>query len=114
MKTQLRLLLVLGLFFCLQLYPTWLRGATVSWVGQSGDWNTVTNWSGGALPGTNDDVVISPGPAITVTHSSGTHTVKTIQSQQVITLSGGSLTVSNTVQVNNAFILSGGALHLSL
>jgi len=35
----------------------------------SGDWNNVTNWSSGALPGPNDDVVIDRPGAITVTHS---------------------------------------------
>ena len=93
------------------LMTAWAAGAaTVSWVGGSGDWNTVTNWNTGALPGTNDDVVIGAGASITVTHSSGTHTVNSIQSQQAFVLSGGSLTVSNTVQVNNTFTFSGGTL----
>jgi RHS repeat-associated protein len=87
-----------------------LSAATVSWVGASGDWNTPANWSTGALPGTNDDAVINTGPAITVTHSTGTHTIRSLQSQQAFTLSGGSLTVSNTVQVNSTFLLSGGTL----
>src|ERR1035438_4929201 len=110
MKAHFRTLLVLGWFFCVPFYPSPLAAATVFWAGSSGDWNTATNWSGGVLPGTNDDVVIGPGPVITVTHASGTHAVKSIQSQQVLTLSGGSLRVSNTVQVNNAFVLSGGTL----
>ena len=84
---------------------------TVSWVGGTGDWNTVANWSTGALPGPNDDVVISPASSsITVTHSSGTHTVKTLTSQRAFQLTGGLLTVSNTVQVNNTFTLAGGVL----
>ena len=99
-----------GLWF---LFPTFLpalHGATATWVGGSGDWNTAANWSTGSLPGTNDNVVIGAGASITVTHSSGTHTVQSVQSQQAFVLSGGSLTVSNTVQVNNAFTLSGGTL----
>ena len=51
-----------------------VRAATVTWVGGSGDWSAPANWSSHALPGTNDDVVIGAGPAITVTHSSGTDT----------------------------------------
>src|ERR1051326_2725814 len=31
------------------------RAATVSWTGGSGDWNTATNWSTGALPGTRSE-----------------------------------------------------------
>jgi hypothetical protein len=55
-------------------------------------------------------VVIDVPGLITVTHSSGTHTVRSILSQEAFSLSGGSLTVSNTVQVNNGFTLSGGTL----
>jgi hypothetical protein len=89
---------------------TTLHGATVTWTGPSGDWNTAANWSTGALPGPNDNVVIGSGPAITVTHSSGTHAVQSITSQQAFTLSGGVLAVSATAQINNAFVLSGGTL----
>ena len=35
------------------------RSAVISWIGGSGDWNTATNWSAGALPGPDDDVVIA-------------------------------------------------------
>jgi hypothetical protein len=37
-----------------------VHGATVSWVGGSGDWSNTNNWSTGALPGANDDVIINP------------------------------------------------------
>ena len=84
--------------------------ATVTWTGGSGDWNTATNWSTGELPGPGDDVVIGSGASITVTHSSGAHTVQSLASQQAFQLTGGALTVSNTVQVNNTFTLSGGTL----
>jgi RHS repeat-associated protein len=98
--------LVLALL-CLTSPP--LRAATVTWVGGSGDWNTAANWSTGVLPGPSDDVVIDRPGEILVTHSSGTHTVRSVLSQEAFQLSGGSLTVSNTVQVNNAFNLSGSA-----
>ncbi len=82
-----------------------------TWIGGSGDWNTATNSSGGVLPGTNDDVVINTAnTSITVTHSSGTHTVKSLTNQDAFQLTGGSLTVSNTVEVNNTFTLAGGTL----
>lgn len=87
-----------------------VSAATVSWVGGSGDWDTPSNWSTATLPGPNDDVVIDRPGDITVTHSSGTHSVKSLQSQEAFFLSGGSLTVSNTVQVNNIFTLAGGTL----
>jgi hypothetical protein len=83
---------------------------TVTWLGGSGDWGAATNWSTGTLPGANDDVVVGSGASITVTHSSGTDTVKSLTSQQAFQLSGGTLTVSGTVQVNNTFTLAGGTL----
>ena len=111
MKWHVRTLAVLGLFSCVLIHPTTVGGATVSWVGGSGDWDTATNWSTGSLPGTNDNVVINPpGGPFVITHSTGSHVVNSIQSQQAFTLSGGSLTVSNTVQVNSVFTLSGGIL----
>ena len=34
--------------------------ATVAWTGNTdGDWNTVTNWSTGALPNAGDDVIFN-------------------------------------------------------
>src|SRR4051794_26929362 len=86
------------------------RAATVSWTGGSGDWNTPSNWSGAALPGPDDDVVIDQPANITVTHLSGDHTVKSVRSEERFVLSGGSVTVSGTLQVNNTFALSGGTL----
>jgi hypothetical protein len=83
---------------------------TVFWVGGSGDWNVATNWNTGAVPGTNDDILINVQGDIIVTHSAGTHISRSLFSQNAIMLSGGSLTVSNTVQVNNGLTLSGGTL----
>ena len=87
-----------------------LRAATVTWNGGSGDWSTPPNWSTGALPGINDDVVIGPGPAITITHSSGTDAVLSIQSQKPFVLSGGSLAVSSTFQADGGLTIAGGTL----
>jgi hypothetical protein len=87
------------------------QAATVSWIGGSGDWDSTANWSSApALPGPDDDVVIEQAGDITVTHSSGAHSVKSILSQEAFVLSGGSVTVANTIQVNNGFILAGGTL----
>src|ERR1043166_2330790 len=79
----------------------------VYWVGGNGDWNTATNWSTGILPGPSDDVIIDVAGAVTVTHSSGTHSVNSLLTQNAFALSGGSLTVSSTIQINNTFTNSG-------
>lgn len=45
--------------------------ATVVWTGNTdGDWNTVTNWSTGALPGAGDDVIFNTGSrSVTISSS---------------------------------------------
>jgi hypothetical protein len=79
-------------------------------VGGSGDWNTPSNWSTGSLPGPADDAVIDTS-AITVTHSSGSHTVKSLTTANgSFTLSGGTLDITGTLQGNSTFTLSGGTL----
>jgi RHS repeat-associated protein len=91
--------------------------ALVTWIGGSGDWSTVTNWRNDAmppvnvLPGPNDDAVIDV-PGISVTHSTGSDTVKSLTINDSFTLSGGSLIVTgNLVQQNgNTFTMTGGTL----
>ena len=102
--------LPLAVFLALFFLNNTLMAATVTWIGGSGDWNTVTNWSTGALPGVNDNVIIAPAGNITVTHSSGTHTVNSIQSTEAFVLSGGLLAVATTFLASNTFTLSGGTL----
>ena len=100
-----------ALVLLLQSITVSTNAATVSWVGGTGDWATPANWSTGLLPGTNDDVVINPAdPAAIITHGSGAHTIQSLTSQRAFQLTGGSLTVSNTVQINNDFTLAGGTL----
>ena len=65
-------------------------------------------------PGCGDDAVISE-PGISVTHSTGSDTVKSLTLNDAFTLSGGTLTIvgSGNVQEQNSsvlFALSGGTL----
>jgi hypothetical protein len=72
---------------------TYTTAHTVTWVGpSSGDWATASNWSGGALPGSGDDVVIGAGN--TVTHSTGSDTIHQLNGAGALVLSGGTLTVN--------------------
>ena len=100
----------LAILLSAQLSSVAVFAGTITWVGGSGDWGVAANWSTGALPGANDDVVIGLGTNITVTHSSGADTVKSLTSQQAFQLSGGTLTVSGAVLVNSTFALAGGTL----
>src|SRR4051812_26987529 len=77
--------------------------ATVNWIGGSGDWNTVANWSDGAtnrLPGAADDAVINVA-GITVTHAAGVHAVQSLTINDPFTLAGGALTVSGNLLAQN-------------
>ena len=81
------------------------------WVGRNGgDWNTPSNWDINAVPGPTDDVLISVPGNPTITFSSGTETVDSIYSTDPFTMSGGSLTVTKTIQVDNTFTMTGGDL----
>jgi hypothetical protein len=68
--------------------------AAVSWDG-GGDgvnWTDGLNWSNNVVPTNVDDVTINLGG--TITHASGSHTIRSLTSTQNLTLSGGSITVT--------------------
>ncbi len=75
-----------------------IQPATVYWTGSNGDWDTGSNWSTGTVPGVNDDVQINQS-GLTITHSTGTDSVNSITSSANLTLSGGMLNVSTTLQM---------------
>src|SRR5271165_872464 len=86
------------------------RSATITWVGGSGDWNTATNWSGSAVPNTNDDAIINPAGSVNITHSNGTNTVHSVQCSQPFMMSAGLLAVTTSFTTTNTFSLFGGTL----
>ncbi len=85
----------------------------VTWLlDTSGTWSTASNWSSSpALPGPSNDVFIDPsgGTTITVTHSQGNDTVHSLQCDENMVLSGGSLTVSAASQVTGSLTVGAGA-----
>ncbi len=85
--------------------------ALVTWDGEGNnfDWNTAANWSTNALPGAADDVVISPGELITVSHSSGVTSVRSVKSTAHLQILGGTFTVAAASQVDGQFVLGAGA-----
>ena len=86
-------------------------GQTINWTG-GGDavsWNNPTNWSGGAVPGPANDVVITGGAGTNVVISSGSITVKSIQCTKAFTVSGGSLALTaGGSLLQGAFAMSSG------
>lgn len=87
-----------------------LPGATVSWVGGSGNWLTATNWSHGSFPGPNDDVVIDVAGDQTVVLDAGTNKVRNLQCAEDFVLSGGTLEVMAESRFSGLFSFSAGTL----
>ena len=86
--------------------------ATIDWIaGGGGSWNNAANWSTGTVPGAGDDVVIDESPeAFTVTVSSGSYSVRSVTSQEAISISGGTLSIAANSQMASLTISSGGVL----
>jgi len=81
----------------------------VSWVNPAGGaWEVGSNWSNGTGPGAGDDAVIDL-PEISVTYSSGTHTVRSLTNEATVAITGGSLTITDDSTINNALDVSGTA-----
>ncbi len=83
----------------------------VNWIGGSGDWNTGANWSNGVGPAADDDVVIDvAGADLTINYSEGTHTVASITMAEAVSLTGGTLIVSNQIAGSGVLSIAGGTL----
>ena len=85
---------------------------TISWDGggDGSSWQDPLNWDTDLLPGPADDVTIDMAGDFTVVVSSGQHSINSLHSTEAFTLSGGSLHVTSTVQIDNDFLLDGGTL----
>jgi len=59
-----------------------------------GDWNVAGNWDLGRLPAAADDAIIDIAE-ITVTHLTGTHSVRSVNSISNFNISGGTLQASD-------------------
>src|SRR5262249_36937173 len=76
----------------------------------TGFWDQATNWENNALPTANDDVLLDFPGAGSVVFRTGTATIRSLTSAKPFTITGGTLTVTQTVQVNNTFTMAGGTL----
>lgn len=88
---------------------------TVTWTNPAGgDWHTPSNWDLGVVPTTGDRVVIpdlgAAGPNLTITYSTGATSVLSVVASENLTLSGGTLTVTETATLGDAVTLAGGQL----
>ncbi|MDZ8264642.1 cadherin domain-containing protein [Nostoc sp. ChiQUE01b] len=84
----------------------------VYWVGGSGYWDDLNNWSTGKLPGATDEVVIDVPQEVIITFREGlTSTIAKLTIQEDLVISGGSLTILGEGAINNDFILNNGTLN---
>jgi len=77
--------------------------ATISWSGAGGDdlWSNPLNWNGGALPTSDDDVVINVPGEVTVRMDVLNTTVRSLQCQESFILESGTFTVTAGASVIN-------------
>jgi len=76
---------------------------TCTWIGGTGNWSNAAKWSCNDVPNANDDVVINSGSVNIIDPT----TVKTLN------LTGGALSGSGSITVNNSVIWSGGQIDLT-
>src|SRR5262245_26031 len=84
--------------------------APIAWVCGDGDWATPECWDLGRLPEADDDVTIAAGDDVTVTHSAGITSVRSLESDGPFVLAGGSLTLAEASALSADFAQAGGRL----
>ena len=75
--------------------------------GDGTNWTHAPNWSGDTLPGASDDVTIDVATNPTIRIASGAQSIRSLVSNEALNITGGSLRVADTAEVNNALTLGG-------
>ncbi|MDR3636208.1 MAG: hypothetical protein P4L84_20570, partial [Isosphaeraceae bacterium] len=87
--------------------------SAVSWTG-AGDgksWTNPSNWSGNAVPGSNDNVTISLGGTPTIQITSGNQAVLSLTSTDPLSISGGTLSINASSTIGGGLTMTGGGLY---
>jgi RHS repeat-associated protein len=97
--------------------------AVITWDGGPGgtgsSWSDPVNWAGNVLPGPNDDVIIGPGTtAVSLSTSSTTTSIRSLNLQRVLSLSGngassGGLEISQNASGSGNLTISSSRLAVS-
>lgn len=82
-------------------------------VNNSGQWTTASNWNASPdLPGANDRVIIDRAAGdFLVTLGAGSHSIRSLSTNERFSLEGGSLSVQQYAQFNNIASFSAGMLN---
>jgi hypothetical protein len=84
---------------------------SVTWVNpKGGNWSDPANWDTGHVPGASDNVLIDVPGNVAITYDKGNTTIQSLVSDNPLTITGGTLAVTGSIQVNNTFALAGGTL----
>jgi subtilisin-like proprotein convertase family protein len=76
--------------------------------GDGANWTDALNWSNNVLPSSSDDVVIDVPGVQTIQLISGTQSIRSLSSQENLTITGGSLSITQPSVVNGSLTVSGG------
>jgi hypothetical protein len=88
-----------------------LTGEAIEWINPAGGfWDDPASWEGGVLPGPDDNVLIDVPGDILIVHRTGETRINRLISRESIDLTGGTLDVTTTVQVDGTFNLGNGAV----
>ena len=93
------------------------RLLTVSWTGNGNDglWDDASNWSGMAVPGVHDDVMIGStgNPTVTISDSEDVHSISVASGATLSLSTGAFLTVNASSTINGALAMAGAELDAS-
>lgn len=88
--------------------------AAIAWdggpTGNGTDWHNPINWDGDILPADGDDVTINIAADPQITYDSGTLNLNSLTTTELLQVSGGTLSVTNTATINNTLTLFGGTI----
>jgi len=84
----------------------------VSWTGDGDgvNWTDPKNWSGDAVPTSNDNVTINVAGNPTITLASGSQSINSLSTGDPINFTGGILAVATTIQLSANLTLAGGTI----
>src|SRR5262245_20120389 len=92
-----------------------LAPALIAWdggpTGTGTEWTVAANWAGDKLPTSSDEANIGAAfSGIAITHSTGTSTIQKITSEAAVTITGGTLILTNgNSTVNKLLTIGAGA-----